>query len=409
MIDSNRQNKRTEEVASLSKFDEMIDRVGTNSVKWDFREKIFGTNDVLPLWVADMDFPCPPKVVEALVNRAQHPVYGYPGDSMALYEAAKGWINRRFKVNVETDWMVPIPGVVPGIRMAIEAFTKPGDKVIIQPPVYPPFFATSEDLGRRIVENPLKIVDGKYTMDFDDLRRNIDVRTKLLVLCSPHNPIGRVWSREELTELGEICVEHNIIIVSDEIHSDLVFEKGAQHPFYSISDSLANQSITFISGSKTFNLAGLFSSLAISKNEQLRREFKVAIAKAGHTHLNLFGIEAMIAAYNHGDEWLDELLDYLKGNAKYIHDFIGNNIPEIKVTIPEATYLAWLDFRELGLYGQNLRKFLIDEAKIGLNDGFNFGKQGDGFCRLNFGCPRSIIMDALERLETAVNKLKSLR
>lgn len=391
----------------MTKFDEIIDRVGTNSVKWDFREKIFGTDDVIPLWVADMDFPCPPQVVEALVNRAKHPIYGYPGDSEAMYEAAKGWINRRFGTDVQKEWMVPVPGVVPGIRMAIEAFTKPGDKVIIQPPVYPPFFATSEDVGRRIVENPLKMIDGKYTMDFEDLRKKIDGRTKLLVLCSPHNPIGRVWSKEELTTLGKICVEHNIIIIADEIHSDLVFEKGAHIPFYTISEELANQSITFISGSKTFNIAGLFSSLMISKNPGLRNEFKAAISKAGHTHLNLFGIEAMTAAYNHGDDWLDELLVYLKGNAEFIQEYLTINIPEIKVSVPEATYLAWLDFRELGLYGQNLRHFLIEDAKLGLNDGFNFGKQGDGFARLNFGCPRSVLKEGLERLATAVSHLKS--
>ncbi|WP_038112599.1 MalY/PatB family protein [Tuberibacillus calidus] len=387
-------------------FDEIIDRLGTNSVKWDARERIFGSGDVLPLWVADMDLPCPPEVVQAIEARAKHPIYGYPGDNGALFEAAKGWVNRRFGAEVDTDWMVAIPGVVPGIQVAINAFTKPGDKVIIQPPVYPPFFSTSEELGRRIVENPLKRVDGKYVMDFDDLRKKIDQRTKLFVLCSPHNPIGQVWSREDLLQLGEICAEKGIMIIADEIHSDLVYEKGAHTPFYTLSEQLANQSVTFISGSKTFNLAGLFTSIAIIKNRKLRNEFRVTANKMGLNHINLFGIVASTAAYNHGDQWLDELLDYLHENAVMIRHFLSERIPEIKMTIPEATYLAWLDFRELGLYGQELRNFLIREAKVGLNDGFQFGKQGDGFCRMNFGCPRSVLKEALQRIEKAVQVYK---
>jgi cystathionine beta-lyase len=393
-------------VNALTIFDEIIDRLGTNSVKWDARERIFGSGDVLPLWVADMDLPCPPEVVQAIEARAKHPIYGYPGDNGALFEAAKGWVNRRFGAEVDTDWMVAIPGVVPGIQVAIEAFTKPGDKVIIQPPVYPPFFSTSEELGRRIVENPLKRVDGKYVMDFDDLRKKIDQRTKLFVLCSPHNPIGQVWSREDLLQLGEICAEKGIMIIADEIHSDLVYEKGAHTPFYTLSEQLANQSVTFISGSKTFNLAGLFTSIAIIKNRKLRNEFRVTANKMGLNHINLFGIVASTAAYNHGDQWLDELLDYLHENAVMIRHFLSERIPEIKMTIPEATYLAWLDFRELGLYGQELRNFLIREAKVGLNDGFQFGKQGDGFCRMNFGCPRSVLKEALQRIEKAVQVYK---
>ncbi|MGV3488799.1 MAG: MalY/PatB family protein [Tuberibacillus sp.] len=393
-------------VASLAVFDEIIDRLGTNSVKWDSLDQVFGTREVLPLWVADMDFSCPPEVVQSLIKRAEHPIYGYPGGNSALFEAAKGWIQRRFHAEVQTDWMVAVPGVVPAIQAAIEAFTKPGDKVIIQPPVYPPFFATSENLGRRIVENPLKVVDGKYEMDFDDLRNKIDNQTKLFVLCSPHNPIGRVWSKEDLIQLGEICAEKGIIIIADEIHSDLVYEKGAHTPFYTLSKELANNCITFIAGSKTFNLAGLFTSIAIAENPKLRNEFQIAISKAGLNHINIFGIEATTAAYNHGDKWLDELLEYLHGNALFIHDFISQKIPEVKMMIPEATYLAWLDFRELGLHGQELRNFLIKEAKVGLNDGFNFGTQGDGFSRLNFGCSRSILREALERLEKAVQAYK---
>jgi cystathionine beta-lyase len=391
----------------MSRFDAVIDRRGTNSVKWDDAERIFGEPDILPLWVADMDFSCPPEVVEAVVKRAQHPIYGYPGKPKALFEAAKGWIRRRFGYDLKTEWMTAVPGVVPAIRMAIMAFTKPGDKVVIQPPIYPPFFSTVEDLGRRLVKNPLKVENGRYVMDFDDLKRKIDERTKMILLCSPHNPVGRVWTKDELLELGEIAVRHDLIVVADEIHSDLVYEKGAHTPFYALSESLADRCITFISGSKTFNLAGLFSSIAIAKNPKIMRAFKTAVSQAGLEHINLFGIEAMTAAYHHGDAWLDELNVYLKENAEHIKRFLSERVPEVKMTMPEATYLAWLDFRELGLDGRKLRNFLIREAKLGLNNGYDFGEEGEGFMRLNFGCPRSILDEALERLETAVHRLRA--
>ncbi|MFC4618798.1 MalY/PatB family protein [Camelliibacillus cellulosilyticus] len=388
-------------------FDEQINRCGSNSVKWDARKQVFGKEDVLPLWVADMDFACPPAVVDAVVQRAKHPIYGYPTEPDAFYDAASGWLKRRFNADVPTSWMTSIPGVVPGIRMAIEAFTKPGDKIIIQPPVYPPFFATSNDLGRRLVENPLIENNGYYTMDLDDLEKKIDDRTKMLVLCSPHNPIGRVWTKEELEKLGDLCVRHNILIIADEIHSDLVFEKGAHTPFYTLSEAMANQCLAFISGSKTFNIAGLFSSIAISKNPLILKEFEAAKNKFGHSHINIFGIEAMIAAYTNGDVWLDELNAYLKGNAEYISEFLQARIPEVKMAVPEGTYLGWLDFRGLDLKGMPLKDFIINEACLGLNDGVAFGKEGEGFQRINFGCPRAILKEAMERLEKAVQALKA--
>ncbi|GGH85096.1 cystathionine beta-lyase [Pullulanibacillus pueri] len=391
----------------VSRFDEIIERRQTGAVKWDSRKEVFGTEDVLPLWVADMDFACPPEVVDAIVKKAQHPVYGYPKQPVELFEAIQGWLKRRFDAEVPKEWLGTIPGVVPGIRMAVETFTKPGDKIVIQTPVYPPFYSSVEDLGRHLIKNPLKENDGYYTMDFEDLERKIDAKTKMLILCHPHNPIGRVWTKEELMQLAEICRKHGVIIVSDEIHSDLVYEKGAHTPFYTLPEELSQQSISFIAGSKTFNLAGLFSSIVISNNTKILDEFKSTSAKFGLNSINLFGLEAMIAAYTHGDTWLDELLEYLKGNADYISNFLKTRIPEIKMRVPEATYLGWLDFRALNLSGQALRDFVIKEARLGLNDGDSFGVEGQGFQRINFACPRSILEEAMERLEAAVKKLQS--
>ncbi|GGE34003.1 cystathionine beta-lyase [Pullulanibacillus camelliae] len=388
-----------------TRFDEIIDRRETNAVKWDSRKEVFGTEDLLPLWVADMDFTCPPEVIDAVVKKAKHGVYGYPKQPPAFYQAIQGWLKRRFNADVPKEWISTIPGVVPGIRMAVEAFTKPGDKIIIQTPVYPPFYSSVEDLGRHLIKNPLIEENGYYTMDLADLEKKIDARTKMLILCHPHNPIGRVWSKEELTRLAEICAKHNVFIVSDEIHSDLVYEKGTHTPFYTLPEALSQRTLTFIAGSKTFNTAGLFSSLAISNNAELLRTFTQTAAQFGVNHLNLFGIEAMTAAYSHGDEWLDELLVYLRENAEYIINFLETHIPQVKMWQPEATYLGWLDCRGLGLPKDELRKFMIEEAKIGLNDGASFGEEGVGFQRINFACPRSVIEEAMTRLKQAVDRL----
>jgi cystathionine beta-lyase len=385
-------------------FDVGIDRLGTNSSKWDYRQNVFGTEDVLPLWVADMDFPSPPCVVDAIVKRAQHPIYGYPGKPKAFFEAAAGWMARRFGVEVKTDWMATVPGVVPGIHIAIEAFTQPGDKVIIQPPVYHPFFRAIRNRGRQIVENPLIEKDGRYFMDFDDLEAKIDERTRMLILCSPHNPVGRVWQKDELLRLAEICVKNDILILSDEIHSDIVYEKGAHIPLFSLSPEISQKCITFISVSKTFNLAGLFTSIVFAEDPSIARELKLAIHKASLEDINLFGIEALIAAYNEGEDWLEELLVYLRGNAEYIHAFLQERIPQIKMLLPEATYLGWMDFRALGMNGRELKEFVIHKARLGLNDGAMFGTQGEGFQRINFACPRKMLEEAMYRLEKAVKE-----
>jgi cystathionine beta-lyase len=383
--------------------DKIVDRSETNSIKWNYRHQIFGSDDVLPLWVADMDFACPPSVTEALVRRAEHPIYGYPGKPKSLFRSVTDWVERRFGTEVDPGHISTIPGVVAGIHLAIDAFTKPGDNIIIQPPIYPPFFSSVRNRGRQVVENPLIETDGHYEMDFEDLKGKIDSRTRMIILCSPHNPVGKVWSKEELNELAAICIENDIFVISDEIHSDLVYEKGAHTPFYSLSEEAAAQSITFISPSKTFNLAGLFSSIAIAGNDRIHREFTNAAAKAGFFHINLFGIEAMTAAYRDGGGWLEEILSYLEGNAAFMQSFLQERVPRVKINKPEATYLGWMDFRELGLYESELNDLMVKRAKVGLNAGKTFGKEGEGFQRINFACPRTILEEAMTRIEKAVN------
>lgn len=370
-------------------------------MKWDYQEKRIGTTDALPLWIADMDFAAPPCVIEAIQKRAEHPVYGYNGVSDRLYSAAQQWIKNRYGAHAQTEWMTAIPGIVYGLYFAVEALTSVGDEVIIQPPVYPPFFQAIKNKNRKIVENPLKENNGYYTMDFEHLESIITEKTKMIFLCSPHNPVGRAWTREELERLAEICLRHQIIIVSDEIHADLIY--GKKHiPIFSLSEEISKQSITFISGSKTFNIAGLYTSIAFTENETILKDFQSAIEKSGSGSINLFGVEALTAAYEGGEEWLEELLVYLHSNAEYISTFLKENIPSVKMSVPEATYLGWMDFSSLQLSDKELEHFLIHDAKVWLNMGSAFGKEGSGFARINFGCHRSTLEEALKRIETAV-------
>lgn len=384
-----------------SRFDKIISREGTNAVKWDGREKVFGTSDVLPLWVADMDFASPPGVAQAVAERARHPIYGYPDKPDAFYEAASRWMKRRSGVNVKKEWMATVPGVVVGLHVAIDAFSDPGDEVIIQPPVYYPFFQAIKSRGRHIVENPLVETDNGYVMNLDDLKKKISRKTKILILCHPHNPVGRVWKEEELMEVARICREKEIVVISDEIHADLVYEKGDYQPFFSLPDRFGELSLTFISPSKTFNLAGLFTSIAFSPHSRIRRQFRNTLQKAALMHVNLFGIEAARTAYETGEAWLEELLVYLKGNAAFIRQFLQEERLEVTMNMPEGTYLGWLDFRRWGLPPERLRRLLIEKGKLGLDDGAKFGKQGEGFQRINFACPRSTLEVAMQRLKEA--------
>lgn len=386
-------------------FDEVIDRRGTGSSKWDNLEKRFGEKDLLPLWVADMDFAVAGPIVEAIQKRAAHPIYGYTERPESACVAIRDWLQRRHGWKIETDWVSFTTGVVNALDIAVLSFTNPGDKVIVQPPVYAPFFRAIENNGCQVVNNPLKLVDSRYVMDLDDLEKKFDSRTKLLILCSPHNPVGRVWTENELEKLAELCLQNNVVIISDEIHSDFIYQGYKHIPLASISEDIARNTVTCIAPSKTFNVAGLATGVAIIANPRLREVFNNTLENVG-VSTGIFGMVALEAAYRYGEDWLDQLLQYLEENLQFLMEFIERRIPEIKVIRPEGTYLVWLDCRELGLEGSNLKDFMLRKAKVVLNDGSWFGPGGEGFQRINIGCPRSILEKALCRIEKAVRGLR---
>lgn len=382
-------------------FDLVIDRMNTAAVKWDMLTDRYGRDDVLPMWVADMDFPAPRAVQEALLQRVQHGVYGYTIKSEAYLNSIVSWMAKRHHWEIDASWIVPAPGVVPALAVIVQGFTNPGDGVLIQPPVYHPFKRTIEGWGRRVVENPLVERDGRYEIDWSDL--DLKARqSKVMFLCSPHNPVGRVWTAEELRRIGEICLRHQVLIVSDEIHGDLVYTPHRHIPFASLDERFAANSITCAAPSKTFNLAGLNTAYVVAPNAAIKAKYDAMSSQASMTPMNVFGAEAMIAAYNECEPWLDELLAYLKGNIEYLQAFVESEIPEIKVIVPEGTYLVWLDFRRFGFDVQALDHFLIHEARLGLNEGHIFGREGEGFQRMNIACPRSLLIDGLERLRDAI-------
>jgi len=387
-------------------FDKIIPRENTNCVKYDLRKALFGTEEVIPLWVADMDFETPDFIREAIIKRASHPIYGYTFRSDTFSNSVVEWMEKRHYWNIQKEWVSFSPGVVPALNMAVLTYTNPGDKVIVQPPVYFPFFTAVKNHGRELVYNQLIEKDGHYEMDFEDLENKIDDKTKLLLLCHPHNPVGRLWSKPELEKLVEICANHNILIISDEIHSDLMLNGNVHIPLASLSEKAADISLTCIAPSKTFNLAGLGTSALIIPNEALKKEYVKTLDNLHVGMGNLFGIVSMEAAYNQGEEWLEQLLSYLSDNHTILCDFISARIPKIKVIKAEATYLIWLDCRELGFSNKELKSFMIEKAGIGLNDGSTFGPGGDGFQRINIALPREILVQALEKLEKAINELQ---
>jgi len=382
-------------------FNEIIPREGTNCIKYDAREWLFKTNDVLPLWVADTDFRTPDFIAEAIKKRAEHEIYGYTFKPDSYFDAVIGWMKRRHNWTIEKEWISSSPGVVAGLTLAIETFSKPGDGVIVQPPVYFPFFESVKGTKRKMVENPLKIENSRYTLDFEDLRSKIDKNTRLLLLCNPQNPGGMVWTQNELEKLAEICLENNIIVISDEIHSDLVFTGNRHIPFATLSEETAKNSVICMAPSKTFNVAGLASSLVIIPDKTKKARYERAL-NVGHLGMgNIFGSVALEAAYSNGDKWLNQLLDYLWENYLFLENFITKNLPKVKVMKPEATYLIWLDFREYGMNDEELMQFTVEKAKVGLNNGGRFGTGGDGWLRLNIGCPRSVLEEGLNRLKEA--------
>ena len=393
-------------------FDRVYPRNNTGSVKWDLTEKLFGSADVIPMWVADMDFPAAPPVVDALKRRAEHEFYGYTYSDSSLTEAVVERIGRKFGWRIEPEWVVYTPGVISALHMAVRALARPGDEIILQEPVYYPFFPVVKENGCQVLTNELKQACGRYEMDYDDLHSkfhpragmgDIPGRAKALILCNPHNPIGRLWSKEELVRAGEIVLGSGAIMVSDEIHCELLYEGFSHTPFGAISADFEQNCIVCMAPSKTFNLAGLHASSIIIPNKKLRTAFKEV--RAGIPYPGLFGLTAMEAAYRYGDEWLEQLLPYLQKNLEFTLDFFKSKIPRIVPIRPQATYLLWLDCRALGLDDTGLRSFMREQAGVGLDDGFLFGAGGSGFQRMNIACPRSILAEALGRIEKAVNSL----
>jgi cystathionine beta-lyase len=361
-------------------FDRPVDRGGTWSVKYDERAAKFGRGDVLPLWVADMDLPAPECVTEALKRRAAHPIYGYTLYPDRFYGAIAAWMRRRHGWRVEREWIVPLPGVVPGLELAVAAFTKPGEGVLVQPPVYHPFLRLGRNHGRKLLENPLRLED------------------------SPHNPVGRAWEREELARMARICAEEGCLIVSDEVHADIVYPPAGHTPLASLGDGAARITLTFNSPGKTFNVAGLATAYAIVPDDTLRRRLRSELRRYDLTMGNLFGIEALVAAYEGGEAWLGELLEYLRGNIRFVTEYLARHIPQVRPLTPEATYLMWLDCSGLGMDDGALARFFVEKAKLGLNAGVSFGSGGSGFMRLNVACPRSTLEEAMERLKEAVER-----
>ena len=385
-------------------FDEMLDRENTDSIKYDFRKYYFGTDDVLPMWVADMDFRTPDFILDAVKKRANHPNLGYSFRSDAYHDSIITWLQSRHQWKIKREWISFSPGVVSGLTFATTAFTNPGDKIILQPPVYFPFFSSIEGPGRKIVFNSLKLKNGRYYFDFEDLKQKIDKQTKMLLFCNPHNPGGMVWKNDELEELADICLEYDILILSDEIHADLIFKPHKHVPLASISEAIAQNVITYMSPSKTFNMAALSTAYVVIPNNQLKKEYDRALE---YFHLqvgNVFGSVALEAAYEHGGEWLDQMLDYVFENIRYVIDFIKNKMSKVKVVQPEGTYLIWLNFNKLGLNHSKLKKLMIHKAKVGLSDGVTFGLGGEGFFRMNVACPKAIVAEAMDRIHEAFDE-----
>lgn len=388
-------------------FDQIINRNNTISYKWDQNEKLFGGQDVLPMWVADMDFTAPPEVVEVLKNRAEHGIYGYSFKPDSYYDAMIQWIFRRHRWQVQKDWISSSPGVVTALSILVSTLTEPGDKVLIQSPVYPPFYHVVGRNQRELVVHELKLNEGQYIMDFEVLEKQFQSGIKMMLLCSPHNPVGRVWTKEELERLGELCVKHQVIVVADEIHADLVYPGHTHYPLATISESLLQQTVTCMAPSKTFNLAGLQSSIVIIPNSTLRGQYNDKLMTLNLEGENYFAVGAVEAAYRYGEPWLNALIQYLEQNLDLVLDTFRDRIPEIKVIKPEGTYLVWLDCRSLGLNARELAVFMSKEAKVGLNQGTTFGTDGEGFVRMNIACPRSILVEGLNRIEKAVKSKKA--
>lgn len=387
-------------------FDKVVERSNTASVKWDATEELFGEKELLPLWVADMDFKVPDEVVKAIQSQAEHGIFGYTTRKPSYYEAIIDWMKDHHNWVIEKEWICHSPGVVTALNLIVQAFSEPGDKIIVQPPVYYPFMKAIQNHDRQVVYNPLLFNEGRFEMDFEDLISKIDSSVKIILLCNPQNPGGRVWTESELKRLGDICLERGVLVVSDEIHQDLVFKPGKHIPFSAISEQFADNSIICTAPSKTFNLAGLQTSNIIISNKALREKFVMEGDKYAVTMSNSFGALATEAAYNYGGQWLEEVLDYVEGNLHFITKYFKSNLPVLKVLPLEATYLAWIDCRELGLTPEELEKLFLSKAKVALNQGYVFGPGGEGFVRMNLACSRSTVEKAAQQMKEAIIQLR---
>ena len=387
-------------------FDEPAGREGTDCIKYDRREETFGVKDIIPMWVADMDFNTPDFVVESLQKRLEHQIYGYSFRSSEYFQSMISWIKTRHNWTVEKEWISFSPGIVPALNFCTLAFTQPGDSIIVQPPVYFPFFSAAESHGRNLIHNRLTESEGKWNMDYNSLIAGIDSKTKMIIISNPHNPVGRVWTSEELNNLADICLKNNILIISDEIHCDLVLPGFTHTPMASLSEKIAENTVTLIAPSKTFNLAGLSTSSVIIKNPVLRKSFNRIVDNLHVGNGNIFGNTASIAAYTNGHKWLDALLDYIDNNIEFVKDYCEKMIPEIIPVQPEATYMIWLDCRRFGMSGKDLQNFFVHKAGIGMNEGSTFGPGGEGFMRMNLGTTHQTVMKAMEQIERAVASVR---
>ena len=389
-------------------FDKIIERRGTGAVKTDALKKVYGKEDLIPLWVADMEFETPDFIIEAICKRLEHPVFGYTVMPEGYWETVKTWIEDHHGWKTETEWMTFIPGIVKGIGMVINALLEKEDKVIIQPPVYHPFRLIPQKNGREVVFNPLKeLPDGSYEMDFENLEAVCDPKCKLLILSNPHNPAGIVWSRETLMKLADFCHSHGITVISDEIHCDMALFGNRHIPFASVSEKAAECSITFGAPSKTFNIAGIVSSYAIVPDEGLREKFFKWLEASEMSAAHIFAPIATMAAFKHGENWRQQMLRYLECNIRFVEEYCLKNIPQIRPLRPQASFLVWLDCRKLGLSHEELTDLFVNKAGLALNDGEMFNPGGEGFMRLNIGTPRDILKEAMDKLLDAVSTIQT--
>jgi cystathionine beta-lyase len=379
-------------------FDQIEKRYGTQSAKWDLTKELFGADDALPMWVADMDFKAPEAVIDALQKRLNHGIFGYSFPDDKTKEAVAHWLSIRHDWEIQHESLVFSPGIVTALSMAVQAYTEPGDQTAILVPVYTPFHNVVKNNQRKLVTSSLVERDGKYEINFDELEQVLQQpETKLFIFCHPHNPSGRAWSKEELTKIGELCLKHQVIIISDEIHSDLMLYNKRHVPLASLSPELADQTITCVAPSKTFNLAGLQASAIVIQNEEKRKLFTKTMQRNGLSSLNSFAISAMDAAYRYGGNWLDELLPYLEKNVEFVADSLQEALPEVKVMIPDASYLLWIDCRSLSLSDKELNERLIHNGKLILEPGKKYGSGGEGHVRMNIGCPLDTVKDGISR------------